>query len=223
MHEYYEARVSEYDEVYDGRGPASLSEPDGYRAEVRILRDIIGRHLEGRLVDIACGTAFWLPAYAGRIRSVTLFDQSPGMLDAARSRAAESGISARSSLVRGNALAPCFQKAAFQCALVGFLLSHLTSEEERRFFVLLRSIIEPSGSFLILDSVWTSARAAVRQREGEQVRQLNDGRSFSIYKRYFDRCDLEAMEKRHGLRTSIEHFGGAFFALRGTFTSSPSS
>jgi len=223
MHDYYEARASEYDEVYDGRGPASLSEPDGYRAEVRILREIIGSHLKGRLVDIACGTAFWLPAYAGRIRSVTLFDQSPGMLDAARSRAAESGISDRSSLVRGNAITSCFRKASFQCALVGFLLSHFTSEEERRFFVLLRSTLEPSGSFLILDSVWTSARAAVRQREGKQLRRLNDGRSYPIYKRYFDRRDLEAMEERHGMTTSIEHFGGAFFALRGTFASSPSS
>jgi len=71
---YYNERAPEYEEAYTlGTGTASITEPD------QIVR--------GRIVDLACGTAFWLPHYAQHCRHMTLFDQSDNMLAEAREKA----------------------------------------------------------------------------------------------------------------------------------------
>jgi len=46
---------------------------------------------------------------------------------------------------------------------------------------------------------------------------LNDGTRFEIYKRYLDRQDIAAWEKKYGVTLAIEHFGAAFLAVSGTF------
>jgi len=218
MFEYYRERVPEYDEVYQGKGPASISEPAAYTSEVVVLSDVVERTLSGDLIDLACGTAFWLPRYAPNIHHVTLVDQSPEMLNAARARAESAGVFGRSTLVCGDVFHLALDCGLFDCALTGFLISHLTSEQEDRFFQVLRSVLKPGGRFLLLDSVWTAARAEVREKEGPQQRSLNDGRSFHIYKKYFDEEDLALMQDRHGIELVTEHFGKAFFASQGTFT-----
>jgi len=217
MFEYYRERVPEYDEVYQGKGPASISEPDAYTSEVVTLSHIVKRTLSGDLIDIACGTAFWLPSYAHGIHHVTLLDQSYEMLHAARARAESAGVLGRSTLVCGDIFHLDLDHGPFDCALIGFLISHFTWEQETQFFEVLRSVLNPDGRFLILDSVWTDARARVREKEGPQERSLNDGRRFQIYKKYFDEEDLVSMQDRHGIDLVTGHFGKVFFASQGTF------
>ncbi len=217
MLEYYQARVAEYDEVYQGKGPASISEPEAYTSEVEILSGIVRRECRGDLIDIGCGTAFWLPFYAESCSQITLFDQSDEMLAAANRRAASLGATGRTRSVCGDVLRHDFKDARFDSALVAFLLSHFTSAEEHAFFRKLKSILTREGTFLILDSVWTDARARARQKEGPQERSLNDGRTFQIYKKYFDERDLLSMQDAHGMDLVTGHFGKAFFASRGKF------
>jgi len=217
MFEYYRERVPEYDEVYEGRGPASISEPEAYTSEVEILRGIVEGTCSGDLLDIACGTAFWLPSYAVQVSHVTLFDQSQEMLDAARLRAKSANILDRCGFVRGDLFDQEFDGGQFDSALVGFLISHFMTEQEAAFFSRLKSVLKPGGVFLILDSVWTESRSRMREKEGPQVRTLNDGREFRIYKKYFDENDLVRMQDAHGMELVLEHFGGAFFAARCTF------
>jgi len=40
---------------------------------------------------------------------------------------------------------------------------------------------------MILDSAWTEKRAEFNRKVERQVRQLNDGTAFNIYKRHCDR------------------------------------
>ncbi len=103
----------------------------------------------------------------------------------------------------------------FDCALIGFLLSHLTSQQEIVVFQKLKSLLKPAGHFLVLDSAWNKARAETRQKEGMQWRTLNDGRQFQIYKKYFDKNDFSCMQDKHGVQFVIEHVGRAFIAARG--------
>jgi SAM-dependent methyltransferase len=217
MSQYYRERVPEYDEVYRGRGPASISEPDTYEHEVAILSDVVRRTLSGNLIDLACGTAFWLPGYAVNIDRVTLLDQSHEMLAAARARAESAGILDRSTVVCGDVFNRRIETGPFDWALVGFLISHFTSEQEACFFRVLRPLLKPGGGFLVLDSVWTKARARVRNKEGPQERRLKDGRRFRIYKKYFEERDLMAMEEIHSITLVTEYFGTAFFTSRGAF------
>lgn len=49
-----------------------------------MLEGIVAGVVHGRLLDLACGTAYWLPHYAANCPRITLFDQSDRMLAEAR-------------------------------------------------------------------------------------------------------------------------------------------
>ena len=216
MFEYYAQRAPEFDDVYLGDRPASISDPQVYRDEVKILSSIIKRTCSGNLIDIACGTAFWLPHYAGNCSHITLFDQSMEMLTEAQDRAASVGVADRTTVLSGDALTHQFEQDKFDTAVVAFLLSHFTAEQEAQFFRMLTSAVKPNGRVLILDSVWSDARAQTRKKEGPQKRILADGREFKVYKKYFDEIDLSSMTTTHGIGLKVEYFGKVFFAARAT-------
>ena len=212
MFEYYGERASEYDNIYHGAGPASISDPQAYQAEVSILSEIVKRTCSGNLIDIACGTAFWLPHYAKNCSHVTLFDQSKEMLGTAKKRAVSIGVTDRTTLISGDALTFNFENEKFDSVLVAFLISHFTLEQETHFFKKIRKIVKSGGTILVLDSVWNDERALARKKEGKQKRILADGRAFEIYKKYFDENDFVTMGKTHELNFKIEHFGKVFLA-----------
>jgi ubiquinone/menaquinone biosynthesis C-methylase UbiE len=218
MLRYYDERAAEYEEAYTrGTGTSSIADPEVFRVEAMALTRVVERVARGRLMDLACGTAYWLPAYAPRCTSITLFDQSPRMLDEARQKAAALGVAERCSLVCADFFASAFPPATCDTVLVGFLLSHLTPEQEPALFDALRTLLSPGGRFLLLDSAWTTERAAVNAKVERQPRQLNDGTRFDIYKRYLDRNDIAGWTK-YGATVNVEHFGTAFFAVSGEVT-----
>ena len=218
MLQYYDERASTYEEAYVlGTGTSSIPDPWVFQAEAPLLGSAVERFAQGRLLDLACGTAYWLPRYARRCSDITLFDQSDNMLDQCRRKVATLGIADRCSVVRGDVFDHAFDPAAHDSALVGFLLSHVTEAQEARVFALLRDVLAPGGRFLILDSAWSSERARFNAKAGRQLRRLNDGTSFEIYKRYFDEQDIAAWANNYGATLSVEHFGTAFLAVSGSF------
>lgn len=213
---YYDARASEYEEAYTlGTGTSSIRDSSVFTTEARILSSIAGQHLSGRVIDLACGTGFWLPAYADRCAHVTLFDQSDRMLDECRKKVERLGLAERSTLLQGDVFEHPFPVASYDCALVGFLLSHLTGPQEERLFTTLKAVLAPAGRFLILESAWSPERAAVNVKDARQQRRVNDGTSFEIYKRYFDRSDVAEWGRRYQVSLEVEHFGAAFVAVSG--------
>lgn len=219
MLRYYDERASEYEEAYVlGTGTASIPDPKVFQAEAALLAGIVERFAYGRLIDLACGTGYWLPHYAERCSSITLFDQSERMLNECKRKIAALGISDRCSLVCGDFFDHQFDRSSYDCALIGFLLSHLTEPQERVVFDTLESMLDTSGRFLIFDSAWSTERARFNAKAERQTRRLNDGSCFEVYKRYFGIDDISAWAKRYGLTISIEHFGTAFFAVSGSFT-----
>ena len=188
---YYDQRATEYEEVYTlGTGTASIPDPEVFKAEARVLAGIVRQFARGRIMDLACGTAFWLPEYAPNCSHITLFDQSDGMLMEARAKVNRLG-------------------------LVGFLLSHLTEAQEHFLFDALRTMLGASGRFLILDSAWSPERAMFNHKVEHQPRRLNDGTAFEIYKRYCDRDDIARWAAQHSVELHVEHFGPAFYAVSG--------
>ena len=216
MRAYYDARASEYEEAYTlGTGTSSIRDPGVFTTEARTLASIVGKRLSGRVIDIACGTGFWLPAYADRCSHVTLFDQSEKMLDECRKKVERLGLAGRSTLLQGDVFEQPFPPGSYDCALVGFLLSHLTEPQEAHVFAALTSMLAADGRFLILESAWTPERAAVNRKTEHQERRLNDGTRFEIYKRYFDEEDVREWGRRYQVSLEIEHFGAAFVAVSG--------
>ena len=216
MHRYYDARASEYEEAYLlGTGTASITDPEIFRREVSVLAGIVERFGRGRLIDLACGTGFWLPFYAPRCSAITLIDQAPRMLDECRKKIAVLDGTERMTVVHGDVLEHPFAQGAYDSALVGFLLSHLTDAQEQLLFERLRSMLDVEGRFLILDSAWSLERARFNAKTERQERRLNDGTTFEIYKRYIDRQDIAEWETKYGMATTIVHFGAAFLAVSG--------
>ncbi len=216
MLRYYDARASEYEEAYVlGTGTASIPDPEVFRREASLLTRIVEHFARGRLVDLACGTGYWLPSYVAACSSITLIDQAPRMLQECRKKIASLDALDRITVVQDDVLEHSFRPRAFDSALVGFLISHLTDEEEQQLFERLKTMLDTDGRFLILDSAWSPERARVNRKTEQQERWLNDGSRFEIYKRYIDRQDVVEWERKYGVATSIEHFGTAFIAVSG--------
>lgn len=215
---YYDERAPEYEEAYTlGTGTASIPDPEVFKAEARVLASIVGRFAHGRLMDLAYGTAYWLPHYAPNCSCITLFDQSDRMLTEGRAKADRLGIVDRCAVVQGDFLAHEFDQAAYDTVLVGFFLSHLTETQERLLFDALRIMLDSSGRFLILDSAWSPERSKFNAKVERQPRRLNDGTAFEIYKRYCDQDDISRWAKEYDVKLDVEHFGPAFYAVSGTF------
>lgn len=101
-------------------------------------------------------------------------------------------VADRCSLVRGDIFEYDFAPRAYDCALVGFHLSHTSEAQEHLVMQVLRDTLRPGARFLILESAWTDVRARFNQKVEQQTRRLNDGTEFQIYKRYIDREDIGA-------------------------------
>lgn len=223
MRDYYDARASEYDEIYTG-GILPGTSADGriYAADARALMDVVRRRCAGSILDAPCGTAFWLPAYASRATRVRLIDQSASMLREARFRARASGVDAACSFSQQEVLDCIWADQACDTLLCGFFLSHVDRQQEARFFAGARRALGTQGELLVLDSCWTEERGQTRPKEGRQRRTLKDGRQFDIYKRYFDEPAVYALATRYRLAVKLEFSGRAFLAFSARFAASAS-
>jgi len=218
---YYDERAPEYEEAYTlGTGTASIPDPEVFKAEARVLAGIVGRIAHGRMMDLACGTAYWLHHYAPNCPRITLFDQSARMLSEAQAKAHRLGIDDRCAFVRGDFFEHEFERNSYDTALVGFFLSHLEVAQERLLFDALRTLLDSAGRFLILDSAWSPERSKFNVKVERQPRQLNDGTTFEIYKRYCDQGDISRWARDYDVELCIEHFGPAFYAVSGAFSGS---
>jgi demethylmenaquinone methyltransferase/2-methoxy-6-polyprenyl-1,4-benzoquinol methylase len=220
---YYDERAPEYEEAYTlGTGTASITEPELFKAEARLLAGIVGQIARGRMMDLACGTAYWLPHYAQNCSHMTLFDQSDNMLAEARGKATRLCVLDRCDFVSGDFFEQEFGEHIYDTVLAGFFLSHLSEAQEPLLFDALRTMLRAGGRFLILDSAWSAERAKFNAKVERQARQLNDGTAFDIYKRYCDRDDISGWTHAYGVTLRIEHFGQAFYAVSGAFNSAAS-
>jgi SAM-dependent methyltransferase len=217
---YYNERAPEYEDAYTlGTGTASIADPDVFVTEAKVLAGIVREFAEGRMIDLACGTGYWLPSYAERCSHITLFDQSEKMLAECRKKLERLSLGERSVVLQGDFFECQFGGLRYDCALVGFVLSHLTESQEPQLFDALRAMLGLSGRFLLLDSAWSDERARFNKKIEQQTRQLNDGTSFEIYKRYCDQEDVLGWATKYGATLRMEHFGTAFFAVSGRFNS----
>ena len=216
MFRYYDQRAAEYEEAYVlGTGTSSIRDPEVFRREASVLARIVEGFARGRFVDLACGTGYWLHFYAAHCSSMTLIDQAPRMLEQCRKKIATLDASVPIEVVQDDVLEHSFPPGAFDAALVGFLISHLTDDEERLLFDRLKTMLDTGGRFLILDSAWSPERARFNAKVERQERRLNDGSRFEIYKRYLDRQDILDWPTKYGVATTTEHFGQAFVAVSG--------
>lgn len=220
LFEYYDERAPEYEGIYSGGIPASVSAPDAYKEEVNIIAKLLSSLIGGKCIDIACGTGFWLPFYEKNCSEITLIDQSARMLAECTQKIRTLGIESKTEIIRDDFFNHPFPQNKYDSALIGFLLSHLTEAEEQDFFHVLKRILKPEGRFVIIDGVWSKERAATRSRVSLQKRTLADGREFTIFKRYFIKKDFNNLARKYKMNVDIIQWGRVFAVAAGNFAGS---
>jgi len=220
IHRYYEERAREYDEIYAGGGPASISDPELYVRETEAVARLIPQHVGARHIDLACGTGYWLAHYHHKCTHITLVDQSRAVLAECRKKIDNCNVKCLIEILHADLFHCPLPLNGYDSALAGFIISHFDEIEEEQFFGLLKDIIKPGGRFVILDSSWTEERARARDKKGLQTRTLSDGREFAILKKYFDRNDFAGLGQRYGAEMEVLFEGRAFILASGRFKES---
>jgi ubiquinone/menaquinone biosynthesis C-methylase UbiE len=174
LKQYYDSRAREYDDWYLGQGLFEARERPKWEETLRALEGALARLPPARTLDVACGTGFLTRHLPGEI---TALDQSERMLEVARERVPEA------TLVQGDALELPFAEASFERLFTAHFYGHLEQAERLPFLAEARRV---ARELVVVD-------AAVRpdhEREEWQTRVLNEGSSFSVFKRYFDASQL---------------------------------
>jgi cyclopropane fatty-acyl-phospholipid synthase-like methyltransferase len=218
LFQYYNERAPEYEAFYAGEFPTGPRRPDLYKGDTKAIQNLLPHHVQGKCVDIACGTGFWLPWYHQNCSAITMIDQSDGVLKECGKKIRDLNITGKVRTVQGDIFKDIPDKGSYDSAVAGFIVSHFRDEELTGFFTLLRETLKPSGGFVIIDSVWgDEAKTHHRDQNSMATRRLYNGRTFQIYKRYFTRDELHKVAEKNGVRLEIAYWGEVFFLAAGRF------
>jgi len=210
---YYDAQAANYEDFYDGKGQAIAALSGEYATDAAGVATLLSSFGRGDVVDLACGTGYWLTVYGRNAASITLVDQAERVLAHCERRVQQLGLEAVARTIRGDVFGVPLPEAGYDAGMLGFLLSHLTVDETDALFDRVRTVLRPHSELAVIDSVWSDARKPYRQRDGFERRTLADGHSFSIRKRYYDRPELEALVTRHGFAPRSVYSGNVFIAM----------
>ncbi len=202
MHQYYEARATEYDDWYDRRGrynhPATNA---AWHAQVAELGreaarfgGMLARAPQMRVLDLACGTGKWTPYFVHGLQEtgrLVAYDYSPAMLSETRARLEEDDPAnlEKTLFVRGDAYQLPFPDSSFDLVFFGFWFSHVPTDRIYPFLSEVKRIMRPGGNLLIFDSALQSGRP----KEEIAKRPLNDGSVHDVLKIRYSPQELEAI------------------------------
>ena len=177
MRRYYDARAAEYDDWWLGTGLFADRDRPGWAREREALAAVV-RDLEPvRTLDVACGTGFLTRLMSGQ---VTAIDQSPRMVEIARTRMAHVSVQ------QADAVPLPFADGAFDRVFTSHFYGHLLPGERDRFLTEARRV---AGDELV---VVDSALRPDGVPEAWQERTLKDGTTHRVYKRWFTGDGLAA-------------------------------
>lgn len=174
MKAYYDRRAPEYDDWWLGRGLYADRDCPGWEEELRELEQFIAGLSPVRTLDVACGTGFLTRHLRG---DVVGLDASARMLALAREQAPNARY------VRGDALALPFPDGSFDRVFTSYFYCHLEPEARERFVEEARRVAAELVVVASIQHAGDPAAAFVRRR-------LEDGSTWTVYKRVFEGRDL---------------------------------
>lgn len=184
LREYYEQRAPEYERVYQ--------KPER-QTDLALLRRAVAQRLQQRSVlDVACGTGYWMACYADGARRIVGVDASEAVLNVARGR----GLP-RATLLQGDALALPQDLPPSDGAFLGFWWSHIPRAQTRSFLTGLHRHLVPGARVLILDNLYvpgSSTPVSEPDENGDtwQLRRLGDDSWHRVLKNFPSVDELRA-------------------------------
>ncbi|HEY1303494.1 MAG TPA: class I SAM-dependent methyltransferase [Vicinamibacterales bacterium] len=213
MFAYYDARVDGYDDFYQGKGAAIGPLSRDYPIDTATIGALLSSFGHGDVLDLGCGTGFWLSTYGRNSRSITLVDQSAPALARCAQRVDALALQHVARIIRGDIFDVPLADSGFDACVLGFILSHLTDPQIDDLFRRLHRTLRPRADLAVIDSAWTEARRPYCQRRSFERRVLPDGGAFMIRKRYIDRKELEALLDEQGFHVRSAYVGNVFIGV----------
>jgi SAM-dependent methyltransferase len=203
---YYRARAAEYDEWFYRKGRydrGAANNRQWFQEVAQITTALDEYRLEGRVLEIACGTGLWTERLARTAQSLTAVDASPEVLTINRERV-------KSDRVR-YVEADLFNwqpDGAYDSVFFGFWLSHVPAERLTSFWNLVKSALAPRGKLFLIDSRREPTGSAYDQTTPPESGQmltsrLNDGRSFEIVKNFYEPGEIMSTAMECGIELDV--------------------
>ncbi len=208
---YYAARAAEYDEWFQRRGRYDHGREANARwhAEVAMVRAALAAaHIEGEVLELACGTGLWTEQLVRGGAHVTAIDASPEMLTLNRARLEQAGLADRVVYAQADLFA-WRPDRTYDAVFFGFWLSHVPDERLGPFLAAVAAALGPGGRLFFVDSRREPTASSPDQPLSEAAdpimrRRLNDGREFRIVKVFREPAALVAAFARHGIDLTAE-------------------
>jgi ubiquinone/menaquinone biosynthesis C-methylase UbiE len=166
---YYHARAREYDDWWLQRGLYSPRTAPEWQAERDVVFEAVRALPPKRTLDVACGTGFVTRFLRGEVVGL---DQSDAMLDVAREQAPNA------EYVHADGLELPFEDGSFERVFTSHFYGHLEEDERERFLAEARRV---APELVVFDAALHGGEERVEWQE----RTLNDGSSWTVYKRFF--------------------------------------
>lgn len=198
--DYYRRRAPEYDDWFFQRG--RYDEGDARRAQWQAEIESARTRLRSLgevddALELACGTGLWTGHLLRQARRLTAVDASPEVIELALAR-----VRHDPRVVFEVADLFAYRPVQrYDLVAFTFWLSHVPAERIGGFFDLLRRSLRPGGRLFAVDSAKTRDKRT--SADGLQERDLADGSTFRIVKRYYGKEELQALFAEHGLRAEV--------------------
>jgi ubiquinone/menaquinone biosynthesis C-methylase UbiE len=169
MKAYYHARAREYDDWWLQRGLFEGRANPGWQPERDQAFAAIASLPPKRTLDVACGTGF-VTRLLGN--DVVGLDQSDAMLAVASEQAPNA------TYTEGDALDLPFEDGSFERVFTSHFYGHLEEDDRERFLAEARRV---APELVVFDAALHDGEPRFEWQE----RVLEDGSSWSVYKRFF--------------------------------------
>jgi SAM-dependent methyltransferase len=174
--DYYEARASEFEAVYE--------KPER-QAELRFLRGWLAQEVRGlTLLEVACGSGYWTGVAAATAITILATDCNPSPLELARSK----NLGPHVTYARADAFALPTQDCLFDGGMTHFWWSHVSLADQQRFLMHFASKLRKRAKLLMIDNTFAAGSTPIARRDAlgntYQRRRLASGDDYEILKNF---------------------------------------
>lgn len=190
MSEYYEARASEYEQIYYREVPERRREID------EEVERFAGLCADCDLVELACGTGYWTQTACQTAKSVLASDLSMSMIVEAQKKGYSPTVP---NFIRADLNRLPFRSGQFDLVALGFWFSHHPKQDYDGLFDKIIPLLRPEGKIWMIDNnppAEGDRNDSVGRDEfgnNYKTRWLDSGEKFVILKNYFKCEELQAI------------------------------
>jgi SAM-dependent methyltransferase len=207
---YYAERAPEYDDWWFRRGPFALDADRQARWDADVAEAeaaLAAFRPEGDVLELAAGTGLWTRQLARTASRLVAVDANEETLAINRAR-----VEGAVEYVVADVFA-WEPNERFDLCFFSFWLSHVPEERFGEFWRLVRAALRPGGRVFLVDSGGGEGAKRGAEAPQHESRVLQDGRAFTIVKRYWEPDALADEARPHGFELDVRRTANGMFLV----------